>query len=160
MGFNALLGHNAALKEGATTEGKRQHFCRHGCNLAPPLPLPYLCQTIEAHLCEAVSTITLISRLASPALAAPADLTWTAYTPAAGASQHSVPALPTPVFLKALVNLNRYHDARMRYEDWDILIFPRGSKTPVREFKTACHVVPDLGVSSSPNTSPLRTIKR
>ncbi|PFH58101.1 hypothetical protein XA68_14146 [Ophiocordyceps unilateralis] len=31
----------------------------------------------------------------------------------------------------------------MRYEDWDILLFPRDSKNPVKEFKVACHVVHD-----------------
>jgi hypothetical protein len=33
----------------------------------------------------------------------------------------------------------------MRYEDWDILLFPAGleSKVPMKEFKVACHVVPD-----------------
>jgi len=33
----------------------------------------------------------------------------------------------------------------MRYENWDVLIFPSGreSKVPTKEFKVACHVVPD-----------------
>ena len=33
----------------------------------------------------------------------------------------------------------------MRYEDWDVLLFPSGreSKVPIKEFKVACHVVPD-----------------
>ncbi|RDA91100.1 hypothetical protein CP533_6698 [Ophiocordyceps camponoti-saundersi (nom. inval.)] len=31
----------------------------------------------------------------------------------------------------------------MRYEDWDILLFPRDSKAPFKEFKVACHVVHD-----------------
>ncbi|RDA86305.1 hypothetical protein CP532_5663 [Ophiocordyceps camponoti-leonardi (nom. inval.)] len=31
----------------------------------------------------------------------------------------------------------------MRYEDWDILLFPTGSKVPIKEFKVACHVVHD-----------------
>jgi hypothetical protein len=34
----------------------------------------------------------------------------------------------------------------MRYEDWDILIFPKGSSAPVKEFKVACHVVHDVGM--------------
>ncbi|KAK3292002.1 NADH dehydrogenase-like protein [Chaetomium fimeti] len=35
---------------------------------------------------------------------------------------------------------------RMRYEDWDIILFPNGrdSKIPFKEFKVACHAVPDL----------------
>ncbi|RCI09046.1 hypothetical protein L249_5145 [Ophiocordyceps polyrhachis-furcata BCC 54312] len=31
----------------------------------------------------------------------------------------------------------------MRYDDWDILLFPRDSKAPFKEFKVACHVVHD-----------------
>ncbi|RYP76626.1 hypothetical protein DL769_003586 [Monosporascus sp. CRB-8-3] len=31
----------------------------------------------------------------------------------------------------------------MRYEDWDVLLFPKGSKIPMKEFKTNCHVVQD-----------------
>ncbi|KXJ85928.1 hypothetical protein Micbo1qcDRAFT_220033, partial [Microdochium bolleyi] len=46
----------------------------------------------------------------------------------------------------------------MRYEDWDILIFPRGSKTPVREFKTACHVVPDLECAYAHGSTGLPTL--
>lgn len=33
----------------------------------------------------------------------------------------------------------------MRYEDWDILLFPRDCKVPLKEFKVACHVVHDGG---------------
>ncbi|SPQ24860.1 48ac7aee-4810-46c8-84d6-f8556c4a085b [Thermothielavioides terrestris] len=34
----------------------------------------------------------------------------------------------------------------MRYEDWDVILFPTGrdSKIPLKEFKVACHVVPDV----------------
>ena len=35
----------------------------------------------------------------------------------------------------------------MRYEDWDVLLFPQGSKVPMKEFKTSCHVVQDAGES-------------
>ncbi|KAK6076915.1 hypothetical protein SCUP234_06984 [Seiridium cupressi] len=31
----------------------------------------------------------------------------------------------------------------MRYEDWDLLLFPKDSKVPLKEFKTQCHVVQD-----------------
>jgi hypothetical protein len=33
----------------------------------------------------------------------------------------------------------------MRYDDWDVLIFPSGNETkvPLKEFKVQCHVVPD-----------------
>jgi hypothetical protein len=42
----------------------------------------------------------------------------------------------------------------MRYEDWDILIFPRDLAIPMKEFKVACHVVHDTGGSSFPSTMP------
>ncbi|KAI1208945.1 uncharacterized protein F4807DRAFT_104609 [Annulohypoxylon truncatum] len=31
----------------------------------------------------------------------------------------------------------------MRFEDWDVLLFPRDSKVPLKEFRTNCHVVHD-----------------
>ncbi|KAI1073747.1 hypothetical protein F5B20DRAFT_494173 [Whalleya microplaca] len=31
----------------------------------------------------------------------------------------------------------------MRYEDWDVLLFPKDSKIPMKEFKSNCHVVHD-----------------
>ena len=34
----------------------------------------------------------------------------------------------------------------MRYEDWDILLFPAGSRVPFKEFKTVCHVIQDPGM--------------
>ncbi|KAK4162434.1 hypothetical protein QBC43DRAFT_79194 [Cladorrhinum sp. PSN259] len=37
----------------------------------------------------------------------------------------------------------------MRYDDWDVILFPAGrdAKIPFKEFKVACHVVPDLELS-------------
>lgn len=35
---------------------------------------------------------------------------------------------------------------KMRYQGWDVLIFPGNSKIPIQEFKTGCHVVQDHGV--------------
>lgn len=37
----------------------------------------------------------------------------------------------------------------MRYDDWDVILFPTGrdSKIPFKEFKVACNVVPDLELS-------------
>lgn len=35
--------------------------------------------------------------------------------------------------------------AAMRYENWDVLLFPEGSKVPVQEFKTQCFSTRDLG---------------
>ncbi|KAJ5273901.1 hypothetical protein N7478_009026 [Penicillium angulare] len=32
----------------------------------------------------------------------------------------------------------------MRYENWDVLLFPEGSKVPIQEFKTQCFVTKDL----------------
>lgn len=38
----------------------------------------------------------------------------------------------------------------MRYEDWDILLFPsavppgKSGKAPMKEFRVACHVIPDV----------------
>ncbi|KAH6657508.1 hypothetical protein BKA67DRAFT_655772 [Truncatella angustata] len=31
----------------------------------------------------------------------------------------------------------------MRYEDWDVLLFPKDEQVPMKEFKTQCHVVHD-----------------
>ena len=31
----------------------------------------------------------------------------------------------------------------MRFSNWDVLLFPDTSKTPIQEFKTVCHVVQD-----------------
>ncbi|POR34960.1 Uncharacterized protein TPAR_04843 [Tolypocladium paradoxum] len=46
----------------------------------------------------------------------------------------------------------------MRFEDWDILLFPRGCKTPVKEFKVACHVVHDAEFSHSHGSIGLPTV--
>lgn len=37
----------------------------------------------------------------------------------------------------------------MRYEDWDVVLLPVGreSKIPFKEFRVACHVVPDYELS-------------
>lgn len=31
----------------------------------------------------------------------------------------------------------------MRYETWDVLLFPEGSRVPIQEFKTQCFVTKD-----------------
>lgn len=31
----------------------------------------------------------------------------------------------------------------MRYRNWDVLLFPEGSKVPIQEFKTQCFVTKD-----------------
>ena len=61
-----------------------------------------------------------------------------------------IPVCPSP-----LLNTNEYLTRRqtaqslcadtMRYENWDILLFPRDCKVPIKEFKVACHVVYDSG---------------
>jgi hypothetical protein len=35
--------------------------------------------------------------------------------------------------------------AEMRYENWDVLLFPEGSKVPIQEFRTQCFVTRDQG---------------
>lgn len=35
--------------------------------------------------------------------------------------------------------------AAMRYMNWDVLLFPEGSKTPIQEFKTNCYITQDPG---------------
>lgn len=35
--------------------------------------------------------------------------------------------------------------ANMRYLNWDVLLFPTGSKAPLQEFKASCYVTEDLG---------------
>lgn len=34
---------------------------------------------------------------------------------------------------------------KMRYENWDVLLFPATSKAPIQEFKTQCFVTRDRG---------------
>ncbi|KAK7421238.1 hypothetical protein QQX98_002370 [Neonectria punicea] len=46
----------------------------------------------------------------------------------------------------------------MRYEDWDILVFPRGCEVPMKEFKVACHVVHDAEFSQSHGSFGLPTL--
>ncbi|KAK5991775.1 hypothetical protein PT974_07809 [Cladobotryum mycophilum] len=46
----------------------------------------------------------------------------------------------------------------MRYEDWDILLFPRDCKIPIKEFKVACHVVHDTEFSHSHGSYGLPTV--
>lgn len=31
----------------------------------------------------------------------------------------------------------------MRYQNWDVLLFPGDSRIPIQEFNTACHVITD-----------------
>jgi hypothetical protein len=33
----------------------------------------------------------------------------------------------------------------MRYQNWDVLLFPDKSRIPIQEFKTSCHVIQDSG---------------
>jgi hypothetical protein len=33
----------------------------------------------------------------------------------------------------------------MRYQDWDILLYPKGCDVPFKEFKTACYAVQEDG---------------
>ncbi|KAI5279113.1 hypothetical protein KEM52_004512 [Ascosphaera acerosa] len=42
----------------------------------------------------------------------------------------------------------------MRYEDWDVIIFPEGSKVPIQEFKTQCFVTKDAPGAAYLQTHP------
>ncbi|KAL7946150.1 hypothetical protein V8C42DRAFT_322610 [Trichoderma barbatum] len=46
----------------------------------------------------------------------------------------------------------------MRFEDWDILLFPRDCKVPVKEFKVACHVIHDTEFTSPHGSFGLPTV--
>ncbi|PHH93068.1 hypothetical protein CDD83_1353 [Cordyceps sp. RAO-2017] len=46
----------------------------------------------------------------------------------------------------------------MRYEDWDVLLFPRDCKIPIKEFKVACHVVHDAEFSHTHGSFGLPTV--
>ncbi|KAL6872955.1 hypothetical protein J3F83DRAFT_731554 [Trichoderma novae-zelandiae] len=46
----------------------------------------------------------------------------------------------------------------MRFEDWDILLFPRDCKVPVKEFKVACHVIHDAELTSPHGSFGLPTV--
>jgi hypothetical protein len=41
----------------------------------------------------------------------------------------------------------------MRFENWDVLLFPEGSKVPIQEFKTQCFVTKDVGAFCLPSKS-------
>lgn len=46
--------------------------------------------------------------------------------------------------LVALLDLNSNNwTPAMRYDDWDVILFPRESHVPTQEFKTACYVSPE-----------------
>ncbi|CAH0036266.1 unnamed protein product [Clonostachys rhizophaga] len=46
----------------------------------------------------------------------------------------------------------------MRYEDWDIVLVPRDSKAPLKEFNVCCHVVPDPEFSHAQGRFGLPTL--
>jgi hypothetical protein len=52
----------------------------------------------------------------------------------------------------------------MRYQDWDILLYPKGCDVPFREFKTACYAVQEdggggaTGSNGMSSTTPLFTL--
>ncbi|RAR02133.1 binding post-transcriptional regulator [Stemphylium lycopersici] len=46
--------------------------------------------------------------------------------------------------LVALLDLNSSNPTpAMRYDDWDVILFPKDSHVPIQEFKTACYVSPE-----------------
>lgn len=48
----------------------------------------------------------------------------------------------------------------MRYEDWDVLLFPSGrdARVPLKEFKVHCHVVPDTDFAHNRGSFGLPTM--
>ncbi|KAM0522452.1 hypothetical protein ACHAPE_002042 [Trichoderma viride] len=46
----------------------------------------------------------------------------------------------------------------MRFDDWDILLFPRDCKVPVKEFKVACHAIHDPEFSNPHGPFGLPTV--
>ncbi|RII07402.1 hypothetical protein CUC08_Gglean008370 [Alternaria sp. MG1] len=54
----------------------------------------------------------------------------------------------------------------MRYDDWDVILFPKDSHVPIQEFKTACYVSPEeygrqlptltCYINSLPTSTPFR----
>ncbi|KAL6886369.1 hypothetical protein HDV57DRAFT_388057 [Trichoderma longibrachiatum] len=46
----------------------------------------------------------------------------------------------------------------MRFEDWDVLLFPRDCKVPMKEFKVACHVIHDAEITSPHGSFGLPTV--
>ena len=54
---------------------------------------------------------------------------------------HVIPLQHNYQLLVALLDLNNSnHTPIMRYNDWDVILFPRDSHVPIQEFKTACFV--------------------
>ncbi|GJN66152.1 hypothetical protein PLICBS_000168 [Purpureocillium lilacinum] len=46
----------------------------------------------------------------------------------------------------------------MRYQDWDILLFPTDCKIPIKEFKVTCHVVHDAEFAQTHGSLGLPTV--
>ncbi|USP79223.1 mrna binding post-transcriptional regulator [Curvularia clavata] len=74
---------------------------------------------------------------------------------------------PNCQLLIVLLDLNSTnHTPTMRYDDWDVILFPRDSHVPIQEFKTACFVsqadygrpLPTLTcfINSLPPSTPFR----
>jgi hypothetical protein len=63
----------------------------------------------------------------------------------------TAPAIATVPFLhRSSLSQCSTSQPKMRYQDWDVLLFPEGSKVPIQEFKTQCHVTRDLGETLQP----------
>lgn len=39
----------------------------------------------------------------------------------------------------------------MRYDNWDVILFPRDSLVPIQEFRTACYASQDEGMFVQPH---------
>jgi hypothetical protein len=53
---------------------------------------------------------------------------------------------PNPATLKS-------NPAAMRFQDWDILLYPKECDVPFREFKTTCYAVQENGIEGAAGTS-------
>lgn len=59
-------------------------------------------------------------------------------SPITGSSEHSL-----DVCFAKLESASDTYTPTMRYDDWDVILFPKDSQTPIQEFKTACYHVND-----------------
>lgn len=41
----------------------------------------------------------------------------------------------------------------MRYQDWDILLYPKGCEVPFKEFKTTCYAVQEDDGGTTPGNN-------
>jgi hypothetical protein len=59
-------------------------------------------------------------------------------------SSHTAILVALPIFKVFVTTLSACSPA-MRYENWDVILFPRDSHIPIQEFKTSCFVTYNEG---------------